>query len=476
MTTTHTTAHDGSDDHAAEQGNALGVPGTEATRSVEQEELLARLRAAGLSLSDLATSGLIPPTTAGAPTLAVLVPEALAALKRQSPGTHGTWSPYLNMLIDGLPELCPCPCERCSTGPCPCTSGDAHHSGCTPPAGEQLNCTDRYEHLADRAVTAVLPADIEDLAWWAQRKALKRTVARNAKRRAKGDPPHQSDGRGAAESAIQGTRWFFTRMIDNDVATKNPAARVKVPARQERLARSLEVAELLEVYRTAVTTGDDPELDGLLLRHSLIHATRRGGLLGATAGGANAREVTLTYWDPKRKTYRTRPSTKAHLAHLYAHMPERGPRIAAPPDAPPEVRRTGVPNITDADPMFYRRPIDTFDADGFLVSRTVRPVTRKHIEVLFDRIKRHLPWARMRGLRPHDLRHTSARLVYQAADQQLARLHLAHDAGSTTDHYLTAQLKELAKLNETLFGMGDLHRNPDETGAIDEPGSGHPYR
>ena len=43
-------------------------------------------------------------------------------------------------------------------------------------------------------------------------------------------------------------------------------------------------------------------------------------------------------------------------------------------------------------------------------------MTAKHVETLFDRIKRHLPWAARQGLRPHDLRHTSARLVYRAAD------------------------------------------------------------
>jgi hypothetical protein len=44
--------------------------------------------------------------------------------------------------------------------------------------------------------------------------------------------------------------------------------------------------------------------------------------------------------------------------------------------------------------------------------------------------------------------------VYKAADEQMARLHLAHDAASTTDHYLTEQLAALARLKEALFGDG----------------------
>ena len=212
------------------------------------------------------------------------------------------------------------------------------------------------------------------------------------------------------------------------------------------------------MYRTAVTTGHDPELDGLLLRHQIIHAVRRGGLLDLEAHGVNPQDLTLTYWDRKRATHRTRPSTRNHVAHLIAHMLERGPRVPRRRTRPRQLRRSGVPHIQETDPVFYRRPVDTFDDNGFLLHREVRPVTAKHVETLFDRIKRHLPWAARQGLRPHDLRHTSARLVYRAADEQMARLHLAHDARSTTDHYLTEQMQALAKLKEALFGDGLLPR------------------
>ena len=123
-----------------------------------------------------------------------------------------------------------------------------------------------------------------------------------------------------------------------------------------------------------------------------------------------------------------------------------------------------MPAITEDAPLFYRRPVDTLDEHGYLVHRKVRPVTRKRIETLFARIKRHLPWAARQDLRPHDIRHTSARLVYKASDQQMARLHLAHDAASSTDHYLAEQLEALARLKEALFGA-------DEQGDLDQEGS-----
>jgi site-specific recombinase XerD len=441
-----------------DMGDSHGRPSTEPTS--DRQQILDRMVAAGFSLEEIEAAGLLPAVSTDR-TVATLVADALTELQRGNPGSHRTWAPYLRILKDGLPDVCPCPCEACATGPCLCSDG--HHAGCTPPEEEKdLDCGARYGGAGGRGVDSIVRKDIDDLAWWARRRALKRTVARNAKRAAAGDPPHLSDGRGAAEAAIQGCRWLFNWLIDNEVTDKNPALKVELPSRQERPARSLEAAELLEVYRTAVTTGQDPDLDGLLLRHQLIHAVRRGGLLGATAGGVDAAAVNLTYWDPKRQTHRTRPSTRAHIAHLLAHVLERGPRVPAPADAPDHLRRTGLPAIGDKDPLFYRRPVDTFDPDGYFVSRETRPVTRKHVEALFTRIKRHLPWARRQQLRPHDLRHTSARLVYRASDEQMARLHLAHDAGSTTDHYLAEHFEQLAKLKEALFSA-DAAEDDDQT-------------
>ena len=106
---------------------------------------------------------------------------------------------------------------------------------------------------------------------------------------------------------------------------------------------------------------------------------------------------------------------------------------------------------------------DVLDAVGFLLQRTTHPVTRKHIEVMYARIQRHLPWAKQRGLRPHDMRHSSARLIYkESGDEQMARLHLGHDATSSTDHYLTAQLAALAALKEMLFSQSALDSTAED--------------
>jgi site-specific recombinase XerC len=381
------------------------------------------------------------------------VADAITALRQDLPRSEKTWAPYLQLLADGLPDMCPCPCPTCAVGPCPCAGGaDAHTDTCAMPADElHTDCAQRYAGVPEMPVKKVARSTLAEAAWWVERRGLKRTVARNVKREQLGRPLLHSDGRGAREQFLQANRWMFSWLSDDDKVKVNPAAKLKLPPRQEAGARSLTDEEFLEVYGVAVSTGQDPALDGRILRHLLIQAVRRGALLDTTCGGLDVEGCRIRYWDQKKQTWRYRPTTRTHMADLLTHELTRGPRGAASPEATVEERRHGIPALTDTSPVFYARPVDTFDADGNFVSRTVRPITRKRIEGPFARIRRNLPWTERIELRCHDVRHTSGRIVFKAADQQAAKLHLAHDGGSTTDHYLKERLDELAKLKQQLF-------------------------
>jgi integrase len=389
------------------------------------------------------------------PTVADVVPRALADMQRYQPGSYTAWGLYVRLLVDGLPDECPCSCSSCAVGPCPCPESiDVHHAMCQPSAQDPRPCSQRYRGVADRTVADLETHDIIDLAWWAERRALKKTVRQNLNRAASGRTTKTTDGRGAAESAISGTRWVLRwSMNKKDTGVKaNVAMGVKTPSRQEIEPRSLSPEQFLEIFGVAVTTGRDPELDGLILRHQLIQGVRRGGVLVLKCGGLDAGKVTVKYWDQKKKTHRTRPSTAHHMASLLAHVSERGPRIAAPADAPAHLRREGLLALQDSDPVFYNRPTDTRDAEGNLLHREVHPITRKKFETLYNRIKRHLPWADDQWLRPHDMRHTSAAVIDEVAGQQMAQLHLAHDSSSSTSYYTRKHHAELAKLKEDIFG------------------------
>ncbi len=420
-----------------------------ATREAMRTSLIAQ------GFDPLVVEAMLPPLQAPKDSYQVrqAVADAITAMRQDLPRSEKTWAPYLQLLVDGMPDMCPCPCPACASGPCPCPGGaDGHADTCAMPDDElHTDCAQRYTGVPDLPVKKVTRSTLAEAAWWAERRGLKRTVARNQVRELRGRPLLGSDGRGAREQFLQASRWMFSWLGDEEKVKTNPAKKIKLPPRQEAGARSLTDEEFMEVYGVAVSTGQDPNLDGLILRHLLIQAVRRGALLETTCGGLDVERCRIRYWDPKKQTWRYRPTTATHMADLLTHALTRGPRVAAPPDASPDERRHGLPALTDTSPVFYSHPVDTFDAEGNFVSREVRPISRKRIESLFARIRRHLPWTERIELRCHDIRHTSGRMVFKAADQQAAKLHLAHDGGSTTDHYLKERLDELARLKQQLF-------------------------
>jgi hypothetical protein len=434
----------------------------EAAPADMREQMRASLIAQGYDRSIVDAMLAAAPYPADVYRVRQMVSDAVQAMRRDRPRSEKTWAPYLRLLVDGLPQMCPCPCPACAAGPCPCIGGaHGHADGCAMPADEpHPDCAERYAGVPGLPAEKVTRDVLADAAWWVERRGLKRTVARNVKREAAGRNLLHSDGRGAQEQFIQASRWMFTWLIDAEKTEikANPALKLTLPSRQEAGARSLDPEEFGQVYGVAVSTGQDPTLDGLLLRHLLIQGVRRSGLLQLTCEGLDVERCQIGYWDQKKKTWRHRPTTRTHLADLITHAITRGPRVAAPADASEEERRHGIPALTPSSPVFYRKPIDTYNDNGYFVSRIAQPVTRKRTESLFGRIRRHLPWTERVELRCHDIRHTSGRLIFKAADQQAAKLHLAHDGGSTTDHYLKERLDELAKLKEQLFAA-----QPDDT-------------
>ncbi|SFK73386.1 hypothetical protein [Geodermatophilus ruber] len=232
----------------------------------QREAMRATLIAQGYDPTVVDSMLATPPTPEEIYRVRQAVAEAITAMRRDPPRSEKTWAPYLQLLVDGMPDMCPCSCPACAAGTCPCPGGaDGHDEACVMTDDElHTDCAARYLGIPDLPVNQVTRSVVADAAWWAGRRGLKRTVARNVKREAAGRNLLHSDGRGAREQFIQATRWMFTWMTDEEKVSGNPAKKVKLPTRQEAGARALTDVEFLEVYGVAVSTGNDPALDGLI--------------------------------------------------------------------------------------------------------------------------------------------------------------------------------------------------------------------
>ena len=88
-------------------------------------------------------------------------------------------------------------------------------------------------------------------------------------------------GRSAAEHLVAALRCLYKHAEDDGLITPadNPARKVDKPRRLPSTRRAVAGKRLAEINQAAATTGDDPELDTLLLRLHTETACRRGGAL-----------------------------------------------------------------------------------------------------------------------------------------------------------------------------------------------------
>jgi integrase len=150
-------------------------------------------------------------------------------------------------------------------------------------------------------------------------------------------------GTHAAENLISALRCLYNRAVDDGLIAEkdNPARKVDKPRRMPSTRRALTDTELAQINRVAAT-GDDPELDALIVRLHTETACRRGGALALRPRDLD-REQCLVLLREKGETFRWQPVSPTLMA--------------APPRAETswagERRRRARPSCSEA---CFRRP------------------------------------------------------------------------------------------------------------------------
>ena len=188
----------------------------DASRQAVVEAALVLLERMGLSPADLAA---VPQPCKPIPTFAEYVPVVSAAV---SAGTRRAYGSYWNRVV---------------------------------------------EHWGDRRLDEPTPSQIRQLMVYVKTHVVARRNARG--------------GRSAQEHLVAALRCLYQRAVDDGLIAEadNPARKVAKPRRLPSTRRAVPDTRLAEINETAAATGDDPELDTLLLRLHTETACRRGGAL-----------------------------------------------------------------------------------------------------------------------------------------------------------------------------------------------------
>src|SRR6185437_2694348 len=265
------------------------------------------------------------------------------------------------------------------------------------------------EQWGSRRIDAPTPSEIRQLVQHVRANVVPRRNSRG--------------GRSAAEHLIAALRCLYKHAEDNGLINPadNPARKVDKPRRLPSTRHAVAGERLAEINRAAAATGDDPDLDTLLLRLHTETACRRGGALALRPQDLDP-EQCLIQLREKGETVRWQPVSPTLMAALVRHGQER----QAPPDG------------------------------QLLRYRNGRPITSRRYDHLWQRLGRHLPWVRTQQISMHWIRHTTLTWVERRFGHAIAQAYAGHsDSGSdtgATSTYVRASFHEVATALAALTG------------------------
>jgi integrase/recombinase XerC len=194
----------------------MSSPGPATSQQPVAEAALVLLERMGLSPADLVSA---PASRPAVPTFAEYVPVVSATV---SPGTRRAYGSYWNRVV---------------------------------------------EQWGGRRLDEPTPSEVRQLMAWVKTHVVTRRNARG--------------GRSAQEHLVAALRCLY-RQAERDgliAEADNPARKVDKPRRLPSTRQAVADTRLAEINQVAATTGNDPELDTLLLRLHTETACRRGGAL-----------------------------------------------------------------------------------------------------------------------------------------------------------------------------------------------------
>jgi integrase/recombinase XerC len=276
------------------------------------------------------------------------------------------------------------------------------------------------EHWGERRLDEPTPSEIRQLMVLVKAGAVQRRNSRG--------------GRSSQEHLVGALRCLYARAEDDGHINQrdNPARKVAKPRRLPSTRRAVAGTRLAEICHVAATTGDDPELDTLILRLHTETACRRGGALALRPQDLDT-EQCLILLREKGETFRWQPVSPTLMAALVRHAEER--------PAPASAR--------------------------LLRYRMGKPITHRRYDGLWARIGRELPWARTQQISIHWLRHTTLTWVERNFGLAVAHAYAGHtdgkgDTGTATMTYVRATVTEVATALAALTGEPHPLAQPEE--------------
>ncbi|WP_280453609.1 tyrosine-type recombinase/integrase [Nocardia brasiliensis] len=228
-------------------------------------------------------------------------------------------------------------------------------------------------------------------------------------------------GTSAVEHFISAARCVYRYAEDKGWIrpADNPARRLTMPTRRPSHRYAIPSARLAEICHATATSGDDPELDSLILRLHIETACRRSGALALRPHDLD-REQCLIYLREKDGVDRWQPVSPTLMRHLVEHAEQRHSPLMG----------------------------------QLLRYRNGRAISSRRYDHLWHRIGGILPWVAAQGITTHWLRHTTVTWVERTFSYAVACAYAGHrgKGPGATATYVKSYLAEVASALSVLSG------------------------
>ena len=285
----------------------------------------------------------------------------------------------------------------------------------------------RLESLFGQKDIADLKAsDVVEVALLAEKECIEYWEEVNKSRELRGLPLKEFTGANRYNACLDAISVVFNKAVEQELIPANrthsiPRKEIDSPKRHG--LTKIQVEELLE---TALSGGNDPILDHLILWTQLETAARMGGILKLQMRDLDTQRQSITLVE-KRSKKREQPVTKELMESLIRFAKSRG-----------------AEQLSDS--VFRFLP----NKNG-----VSNPLSSKRFETLWKRMGKSLPWVSAQGISGHYLRHTVLTWVDRTSGHSVARAYAGHSAGDTTDSYTKVGFAEIVNAHSSI--TGSLH-------------------
>ncbi|WP_039798418.1 tyrosine-type recombinase/integrase [Nocardia araoensis] len=231
-------------------------------------------------------------------------------------------------------------------------------------------------------------------------------------------------GRGAAANMVSAIRCIYRHAEHDGLISSihNPARNTRKPPQQPSPRHALTTEQVVAIGHVAATTGDDTELDALIVRIHIEAACRRGAALALTVSDLDPDDCLIRLHE-KGDRVRWHPISPQLMNKLIQHIDTRGGPAAT---------------------------------EKLLRYRNGRPITARRYDYLTQRVKQHLAWAQRLQVSIHWVRHTTLTYVEREFGEAVARAYAGHaeiHSTTATPIYTKASLIEIAEALVALTGQ-----------------------